>query len=51
MLCFKGNGVFFIDYLFLSLQELTDSAIKIFKNIGRARAAKVLGVDLAQFYL
>lgn len=30
--------------------ELTDSAIKIFKNIGRARAAKVLGMDLAQFY-
>ncbi|KAJ7394278.1 Trafficking protein particle complex subunit 10 [Desmophyllum pertusum] len=30
--------------------ELTDRAITIFKNIGRARAAKVLGVDLAQFF-
>lgn len=30
--------------------DLTEQAIEIFKNIGRARAAKVLGVDLAQFY-
>ena len=34
-----------------SKQDLTERAIEIFKNIGRARAAKVLGVDLAQFYL
>ena len=47
MLYFKVGDV----SIFLSLQELTDSAIKIFKNIGRARAAKVLGVDLAQFYV
>lgn len=30
--------------------DLTERAIEVFKNIGRARAAKVLGVDLAQFY-
>lgn len=30
--------------------ELTELAISIYKNIGRYRAAKVLGVDLAQFY-
>lgn len=37
--------------LLTSQQDLTERAIEVFKNIGRARAAKVLGVDLAQFYL
>ncbi|XP_015769467.1 PREDICTED: trafficking protein particle complex subunit 10-like [Acropora digitifera] len=30
--------------------ELTGTAITTYKNIGRARAANVLGMDLAHFY-
>ena len=33
-----------------SVQELTGMAIATYKNIGRARAANVLGMDLAHFY-
>lgn len=33
-----------------SVQELTEMAIVTYKNIGRARAANVLGMDLARFY-
>ena len=33
-----------------SVQELTWRAIGTYKNIGRARAANVLGMDLAHFY-
>ena len=32
-----------------SVQELTRMAIATYKNIGRARAANVLGMDLAHF--
>ena len=32
-----------------SVQELTGTAITTYKNIGRARAANVLGMDLAHF--
>ncbi|XP_031568533.1 trafficking protein particle complex subunit 10-like [Actinia tenebrosa] len=31
--------------------ELTETAIKIFKNIGRTRAAKSLGMELAEFFM
>ena len=53
--CRKSNvqpyWLYWCRTLLTSQQDLTERAIEVFKNIGRARAAKVLGVDLAQFYL
>ena len=51
----RFEDIFFIEInhiavWFVLRQELTELAISIYKNIGRYRAAKYLGMDLAQFY-